>query len=100
MHTVDNYPETFQTQHDAESYAKTASEIFGLSKIIVRFDGFPVAVYYQGKKIGDGFNLDRQPATLPARAKFTSTPATQRVLLAGLDCAPGQADLFSTDGTN
>lgn len=48
----------------------------------------------------DAYALAQEPATLPARAKFTSTPTTQRVLLAGLDCAPGQADLFSTDGTN
>jgi hypothetical protein len=47
------------------------------------------------------FELAQQPATQPKRAKFASTKATQRVLLTGLDCRAGQADLFEgVDGTS
>ncbi len=30
---------------------------------------------------------------------FLSNSGTQRVLFSGLDCCPGQLDLFQTDGT-
>jgi len=36
------------------------------------------------------------PRTKPAR--FENNSARQMVLLAGLDCLPGQRDLFATDG--
>lgn len=42
--------------------------------------------------------LRREPAILPKKQTFTSTPTTQRKLLSGLDCVPGQAELFETDG--
>jgi hypothetical protein len=32
------------------------------------------------------------------KATFENNPCRQRVLLAGLDCLPGQQDLFPTDG--
>jgi len=31
-------------------------------------------------------------------ARFEDAAGTQRMLLAGLDCLPGQANLFQTDG--
>lgn len=34
----------------------------------------------------------------PAPRKFSNSKDTQRVLFAGLDCLPGQLDLFPTDG--
>jgi len=43
------------------------------------------------------FTLQNDPPCRPA-PRFESTPARQRVLLAGLDCLPGQSDLFDTDG--
>jgi hypothetical protein len=30
--------------------------------------------------------------------EFSNDPTRQRVLFAGLDCLPGQQDLFATDG--
>lgn len=42
------------------------------------------------------FTLTREPATKAKRATFESTKSTQRVLLTGLDCLPGQNDLFTT----
>ena len=32
------------------------------------------------------------------REQFTTTPTKQAVLFAGMDCLPGQQDLFQTDG--
>lgn len=46
-----------------------------------------------------GFRLEPQPATLKPRATFTSTKAAQKPLFSGLDCLPGQTDLFPTDGS-
>ncbi len=103
LFTVDNYPEPFATKEQANSYAKTASMMFGKSMIVVRYDGFAVENFYQGKKTsegGEGFKLQGAPATQPKRATFTSTKATQRVLLTGLDCLAGQSSLFDTDGSN
>jgi hypothetical protein len=34
----------------------------------------------------------------PKPARFENSEGRQRVLLAGLDCLPGQGDLFQTDG--
>lgn len=49
---------------------------------------------------GSAFALTSQPATLPKRSTFHSAKATQRVLLTGLDCIEGQADLFENlDGS-
>jgi hypothetical protein len=73
---------------------------------VVSADGEP-SEYYATKKecrqaVENGsawseqFALAAQPATLPKRATFTSTRAVQRVLLTGLDCLPGQEDLFAT----
>lgn len=44
--------------------------------------------------LAEEFQLTQQPATQPKRATFESARATQRVLLTGLDCLPGQNDLF------
>ena len=46
----------------------------------------------------DQFKLKQQPAIVQPKARFESTPTTQRVLLTGLDCLPGQQDLFEEDG--
>lgn len=43
------------------------------------------------------FHLQNDPIR-PERPKFETTPARQRVLLAGMDCLAGQRDLFDTDG--
>jgi len=40
----------------------------------------------------------REKHSQPKRAKFISTDTIQRNLLSGLDCLPGQQDLFETDG--
>lgn len=46
------------------------------------------------------FTLAAQPAAIPKRATFESTRTRQTVLLTGLDCLAGQADLFEgLDGT-
>lgn len=53
---------------------------------------------YEASEREAGYELDRQPARQPKRATFTSAKTTQRVLLTGLDCLPGQEQLFETDG--
>lgn len=35
----------------------------------------------------------------PKREAFDSNKGTQRVLFTGMDCLPGQLDLFATDNT-
>lgn len=40
------------------------------------------------------YTLAAQPAAIPKRATFQSTKTRQAVLLTGLDCLAGQADLF------
>lgn len=40
----------------------------------------------------------REAARQRAKRQFTSNHARQQPLLAGLDCLPGQCDLFQTDG--
>ena len=46
---------------------------------------------------GERFTLANDPPGLrPTR--FENGEERQRMLLAGLDCLPGQADLFQTDG--
>ena len=45
-------------------------------------------------ELADRFELAQQPAVLPKRATFESTRTRQTVLLTGLDCLAGQADLF------
>ena len=37
-------------------------------------------------------------APRPKPARFENSEERQRMLLAGLDCLPGQGDLFQTDG--
>ena len=37
-------------------------------------------------------------APRPKPARFENSEGRQRMLLAGLDCLPGQGDLFHTDG--
>lgn len=46
-----------------------------------------------------GFRLTIEPATRQRGPRFDDQPTRQRVLLAGMDCLPGQLDLFLTDGT-
>lgn len=48
------------------------------------------------------FTLTPEPAQRPPRAAAIANNERkqQRVLLAGLDCLPGQNDLFETDGGN
>ena len=58
------------------------------------------------KKTTHGDNRDEQPFTLtngPSRRKkdlvgYDPPQATQKVLFGGLNCEPGQQDLFATDG--
>ena len=45
------------------------------------------------------WDLMREAHGLPKRATFTSTKTTARPLFSGLDCLPGQQDLFNTDGS-
>jgi hypothetical protein len=45
-------------------------------------------------ELADRFELAAQPAQRPKRATFESTKTRQAVLLTGLDCLAGQADLF------
>ena len=44
------------------------------------------------------FVLSGQPKPTWQRGDFESAKATQRPLFCGLDCLPGQGDLFATDG--
>lgn len=48
----------------------------------------------------DDFQLavDRDPPAKPKKAVEPDGKARQMVLLAGMDCLPGQLDLFDTDG--
>lgn len=41
--------------------------------------------------------VNERPA--PKREAFDSNKGTQRVLFTGMDCLPGQLDLFATDNT-
>ena len=43
------------------------------------------------------FSLANDPPR-PKPTRFENREARQRMLLAGLDCLPGQGDLFHTDG--
>lgn len=47
-----------------------------------------------------GFTLTSEEPQPQALSLFATPPAKarQRVLFAGLDCLPGQLDLFATDG--
>lgn len=44
------------------------------------------------------FVLTGKPKPVRKRGDFPSAKASQRPLFAGLDCLPGQGDLFATDG--
>lgn len=44
------------------------------------------------------FQLQREPASRTKPTRFESHKANQRSLFSGLDCLPGQNDLFGTDG--
>ena len=46
---------------------------------------------------GERFALANDPPR-PKPARFENSEGRQRMLLAGLDCLPGQGDLFETDG--
>ena len=46
---------------------------------------------------GERFTLANDPPQLKP-ARFENGEERQRMLLAGLDCLPGQANLFQTDG--
>lgn len=50
--------------------------------------------------MNDDFQLAREPAQKPPRVlgQFADQPATQKKLLGGLDCLPGQRDLIELDG--
>ena len=48
--------------------------------------------------MNEPFQLEREPATRTKPTRFTSTKAKQATLFSGLDCLPGQGDLFATDG--
>jgi hypothetical protein len=54
--------------------------------------------------IADGllryFNAPRQPWEMPTLPFTPEDLERQTVLLAGLDCLPGQENLFPTDGDN
>lgn len=43
------------------------------------------------------FTLANDPPK-PKPVRFENSEGRQRMLLAGLDCLPGQSDLFRTDG--
>ena len=45
------------------------------------------------------FRLERASVKRPKPATFTSQEATQLKLFRGLDCLPGQLDLFNADKT-
>ena len=45
-------------------------------------------------ELAERFELSQQPAARPKRTTFESTRTRQTVLLTGLDCLAGQADLF------
>jgi hypothetical protein len=47
---------------------------------------------------GDLFSLDRTPVKPARPVEAVNPPARQTVLFSGLDCEPGQMDLFQTDG--
>ena len=57
-YTVDNYGEPFPTKTDASGYAKTASEMFGLSRVVVREDGQVIETWYQGRKLPAAPSVD------------------------------------------
>ena len=46
---------------------------------------------------GEPFRLEN-PAPKPNLDRFENDQSRQCMLLAGMDCLPGQLDLFSTDG--
>ncbi len=46
------------------------------------------------------FRLERTSVKRPKPATFTSQEATQLKLFRGLDCLPGQLDLFHADKTS
>jgi hypothetical protein len=46
------------------------------------------------------FRLERTSVKRPKPATFTSQEATQLRLFRGLDCLPGQLDLFNADKTS
>lgn len=46
---------------------------------------------------GERFTLANDPPRKPA-ARFENNYSRQMMFLAGLDCLPGQGDLFATDG--
>ena len=45
----------------------------------------------------EAFRLSSDPPK-PKRATFENDPCRQTVLFTGLDCLPGQQDLFHVDG--
>jgi hypothetical protein len=47
--------------------------------------------------MNDEFTLANE-VPRPKPLEFSNDPTRQRVLFAGLDCLPGQQDLFATDG--
>lgn len=46
------------------------------------------------------FRLERASVNRPKPATFTSQESTQLKLFRGLDCLPGQLDLFAADKTS
>lgn len=50
-----------------------------------------------GNAASASFALRRQDRGVK-RETFVSTPGKQKVLFCGMDCLPGQLDLFQTDG--
>jgi hypothetical protein len=78
----------------------------GLGFFAVNADGEPTEFYPTKaacrRAVEDGsawceqFALQPQPAIVAKRERFESVKTTQRVLITGLDCLPGQEDLFST----
>jgi hypothetical protein len=57
-------------------------------------DEAPLGVCGYCYEPGDEFELGVDPLPRPKPATFDNTEATQRKLLDGLDCLPGQQDLF------
>lgn len=49
---------------------------------------------------GETFQLSREPERAERREVSVEPERRQKVLFSGLDCLPGQLDLFETDGTD
>lgn len=49
-------------------------------------------------RVDEPFRLVQEPASGQKRWNPENVQASQKVLFSGLDCLPGQQDLFETDG--